>query len=269
MEKTLFIIIAILAIGISSCKKNEENIKNSTNCKLSTITGDTNDKYDITYNGSLITAVTQSSGSPLDKQSLFYNNDSLLTHRYTYDKTTNKLTDVDTFYYDANKRLTKQFWYSVSGTGVRTFEDKLSYNYNTSNQIISYRDSFYDVFSDVTVYNYEYLNNRISKETSLYYNDGIYLGKSENTFSYTNTSNNIFNILKQPTLVLNDNPTFIAEFANTDLLVSQIVEKYYDETNTLDDTYTRIFSYTFDNGKLTSVGDNDSGIFIKFGYKCE
>ena len=46
-------------------------------------------------------------------------------------------------------------------------------------------------------------------------------------------------------------------------------EKYYDETNTLIDTYTRIFSYTFDNGKLASVGDNDSGIFIRFGYKCE
>jgi|JI6StandDraft_1071083.scaffolds.fasta_scaffold51900_4 hypothetical protein len=269
MKTKLIITIAILAIGISSCKKNEDNNPTTTKCKLSSFTGGDNDRYDITYNGSLITNLNQVSGSPLDKQTLFYNSDSLLTHRYTYDNTTNKLTDVDTFYYDASKKLTTHFWYSVNNSGVRSFENKITYNYNSSNQIENYRDSFFNVFSTVTVYSYDYINNRISKETSKEYNDGIYLGKQEATYSYTTTTNNIKTVLKQPTLVLNSHPIFIAEFANTDLLVSQMEEKYYDETNTLIDTYTRIFSYTFDNGKLASVGDNDSGIFIRFGYKCE
>ena len=269
MKTKLIITIAILAIGVSSCKKNEGNNPTTTNCKLSSVTFDANDKYDITYSGSVITNINQVSSSPLDKQTLFYNNDSLLTHRYTYDNTTNKLTDVDSFYYDTSKKLTTHIWYSVNNSGVRSFENKLSFSYNSSNQIVSYRDSSYDVFSTVLVYNYEYTNNRISKETSLEYNDGVYLGKEEYTFSYTTTVNNIYNILRQPTLVLNDHPIFIAEFTNTDLLVSQMVEKSYDETNTLIDTFTRVFSYTFDNGKLTSVGDNDSGIFIRFGYRCE
>lgn len=267
-KKILIITTAIIAIGISSCKKDDNNNPSTTNCRLSTFSGD-NDKYDLIYNGSVITNLNQVSGSPLDKQTLFYNGDSLLTHRYTYDNTTNKLTNVDTFYYDSNKRLSVYFWYSVNLAGVRTFESKLTYSYNSSNQIISYRDSTYDSYAQVFVYKFEYLNNRISKEIILEYLDGVYFGKEERIFSYTNTVNNIFNILKQPTLVLNDHPGAIAEFENTDLLVSQIVENGYDETNTFSGTFTRIFTYTFDNGKLTSVGDNDSGIFIRFGYKCE
>ena len=54
MKTKLIITIAILAIGISSCKKNEDNNPTTTKCKLSSFTGGDNDRYDITYNGSLI-----------------------------------------------------------------------------------------------------------------------------------------------------------------------------------------------------------------------
>lgn len=256
-------------MGILSCKKNEDTPTNTSNCKISSITYDGTNKYNLTYNGSLVSTFNQISGSSLDRETLFYNSDSLLTHRYTYDNSTNKLTDVDTFYYDASKRLTIHFWYSVSSSGIRSFEKKESFSYNTSNQIVSYRDSIVDLYAEVSVHNYEYIDNRISKETTLDYFDGAFQSKEEYTFSYTTTSNNIYNILRQPTLVLNDHPIFIAEFTNTDLLVSEMVEKYYDDTNTLIDTFTRIFTYSFDNGKLTSVGDNDRGVFIKFEYLCE
>ncbi len=268
-NRFLFILLALLAVISSSCQQEDENDPVPTNCKLSEFVYDGTDKYEVIYTGSVITKFKQVSGTPLQDEFLFYNADSLLTHRYTYNNSTNKISDVDTFIYDSNKKLITHTWFDVNSSGVRSFISRAKFIYNISNQLISMRDSSYDGYSYVEVSDFTYTGNRITTETVSYFEDGDFFGKDVYTYTYSSTANSFYNIVPQTTVIFNNNPVFIAEFTNSDLLISQSEEKYYDESNTLIDTYTRIFSYTFENGQLASVGDNESGTFINFKYTCD
>lgn len=266
MKRKILTFAALLfLVGISSCKKDEAKITPDSNCKITSLTydGDDDEKYDITYDGDLITSFK--SASYVDK--LFYNADKLLSHRYYYNKS-NQLTDVDTLYYDASKRLTSTIWYTVNTSGKRTFEEKKSYEYNASNQIISIRDSIMDAVSEVDVHVFEYANNRISKETISSYENRVFTGKTEFIYSYTNIANSFYSILKQSALVFNGDPLFIAEFNNTDLLVSKMDGKDFDEDNNLIETYSLTYNYTFEGKNLKSVSYDGIEI-MSLDYKCE
>lgn len=267
-NKVLILFAALFIIINSGCQQNDGNNPVPTNCKITEFTYDGTDRYEVTYTGSLMTKFAQVSGTPLQDEYLYYNSDSLLTHRYTYTNSTGKISDVDTLIYDTNKNLISHTWYDVSVSGVRSFVSKVKFTYNVSNQVISFRDSSHDVNPYVEVHNYTYTGNRIAKEVVSFYDDGVFTGKDEYTFSYSSTANSFYSIIAQSSVIFNNNPLYIAEFNNTDLLVSQVEEKSYDETNTLVDTFNRIFSYTYTNGQLASVGDNESGVYINFKYSC-
>ncbi len=266
MKKSILIFTTtFLILGFSSCKKDENKINEKSNCSITSVTFDQEDNYELTYDGSLLTNLKEVGGDEEDK--LFYNSDNLLTLREYRENV--KLTDVDTFIYDASKRLTSVTWYSINNSNKRVFEGKTSFEYNASNQVISFRDSTNDAgYKEVDVHEITYQNNRRSKETITTYTNGIYSEKQVINYSYTNISNSLYDKTGQSYLVLNSHPLFLGDFENTDLLVSQLDIKDFDETNTETDEYSIKFDYTFENGNVKTVS-MDKDEFIKFNYKCK
>lgn len=264
-NKLLTFTALLLFASISSCKKDETKITPKSDCIITSFTydGDDDEKYDITYDNDLITTFT--SASYVDK--LFYNSDKLLSHRYYYDEN-NKLTDVDTLFYDSSKRLTSTIWYSLNKSGKRVFEEQIWYEYNASNQVKTIKDSTNYGFKEIGIHAFEYANNRISKETYSTYENGKFTGKSEFTYTYTTIPNSFYTVLNQSALVFNGDLLFIAEFNNTDLLVSRMDEKYYNEDNILESTNTLDYAYTFEKNNLKSV-TVDGNPLMTLNYKCD
>lgn len=264
-RKILTFAALLLLVSISSCKKDGAKIIPQSDCKITSFTfdGDDDEKYDIIYDGDLITTFT--SASYVDK--LFYNSDKLLSHRYNYDEN-NKLTDVDTLFYDSSKRLTSTIWYSLNKSGKRVFEEQIWYEYNASNQVKTIKDSTNYGLKEVGIHTFEYTNNRISKEIYSTYENGKFTGKSEFTYSYTTMVNSFYSTINQSALVFNGDLLFIAEFNNTDLLVSKMDEKYYNEDNELESNNSIEYSYTFENKNLKSVAFNGNPL-MTLNYKCD
>lgn len=256
-----------LLVGISSCKKDGTDTKiiPDTDCIITSFTldGDDDEKNDIIYVDDLITTFTSAS----NEIKLFYNSDKLLTHRYRYDEN-NQLSNVDTLFYDASKRLTSKVFYAIDGSGKRVFLAKEWYEYNTSNQIKTIKDSTIYIFDRIGISAFEYVNNRISKEIYSTYENGKFTGMSEFTYSYTTIKNSFYNALNQPEIVFIGNILHVDNFINTDLLVSKVVIKELDEDDEIIDTYTTNFTYTFDNDNLKSV-TVDGEKLLDFEYKCD
>ncbi|MFM2290898.1 MAG: hypothetical protein RIS29_711 [Bacteroidota bacterium] len=263
----------IVSLFMIACTKETNDINSNSDCKLSSITYDADPylKFDITYSGNKIVSMIQSIDNPDYKMTFYYNNDNLLSHKYLIDIPTNRIVDVDSFIYNSNKQVSIFNWYSVDEDGKRDLEYQSRRTYNEMNQLISYRDSTLAEF-DYRIYvgSIEYSNNRKQKETkSIYDKNNNFKGKEIYEYIYSNTPNNIFNIIDQSTDILYFTPTSFEDFKNTDLLVSRVIYKEYDNENTLVDTYTIEYTYTTENGKLVSVSNDNIGPFLKFGYNCE
>ncbi|HUH73461.1 MAG TPA: hypothetical protein VLZ75_03540 [Chitinophagales bacterium] len=266
MKRSILIFTTtFLILGFSSCKKDENKINEKSNCSITSVTFDQEDNYELTYDGDLLIKFTEVDGDDEDK--LYYNSDNLLTLRNYY--TNDKLTNVDTFSYDASKRLTSVTWYSINNSNKRVFEEKTSFEYNSSNQIISFKDSINDDgYKQVDIHEISYQNNRRSKETFIRYTNNEIREKQVISYSYTNIANSLYDKSGQSYLVINSHPLYIADFENTDLLISQLDIKDFDETNTQTNEYSIKFDYTFENGNVKTVS-MDKEEFIKFNYKCE
>lgn len=264
-DKILIFIVIIFGFGLSSCKKDETKIIiPESKCKIASIGYEYGEFYNLTYDGKLVTNLKTTIYE--DEYKLFYNSDKLLTRRefYSYN---HELSNVDTFYYDTSKRLIAKESFTINKAGERFLNIKVSYGYNSSNQIISSRALSFDEIPGLVVQSLEYKNNRISKETLVHYEDGNFIEKLEYSYTYSNTPNSIYTLLKQSSLIFGGDPFNIGGFHVTDLLVSKVDLKVFNESDEYLGDFTTEFTYRFEDENLTFVFTYYT--LLNFEYKCD
>lgn len=275
MKKNLIITIVTFVVCISSCKKENTTTNTTQNCKLIEYVTEDADKYEITLNGNLITKIKGISSSVLGEyNNYYYNTDSILTHIYYFDNQ-DKLTDVDTFIYSIDKKLLTRTHYDIV-TNSRVFYEKETFSYNSINQIVNVRDSFYYYSAstnkrDVFVSVFTYQNGKIYTNIETEYVENTFAGVEKDTFIYTTDINNLIYNIKVPAFVFSvtNNSSYVDYIElNTNNFISQKKVTLFDENNNFDDSYIDNFTYTFEDGKVKSI-KLDSELLHTFNYKCE
>jgi hypothetical protein len=263
-DKILIFTAIIFGFGLSSCKKDKSKSISESKCKIASIEYEYGEFFNLTYDGELVTKF-----KPTDKEyeyKLFYNSDKLLTLREFYSDN-HELSDIDTFYYDTSKRLIAKESFTINKAGERLLNSNASYGYNSSNQIISSRALTIDEKPYLVVKSLEYKNNRISKEMVSEYEDGNFKEKLEYSYTYSNTPNSIYTLLKQSSLIFGGDPLNIGEFYVTDLLVSKVDLKVFNESDEYLGDFTTEFTYRFEDENLTFVFTYYT--LLNFEYKCD
>ena len=255
MKSYTFTLIAlILLIGISSCKKDEVKIIPESKCKIASVTFDGVDKFDLTYNGTLVSEIYSVNNNDFKK--FFYNNDNRLIRRELYTERGDMFLVAKYNYDDSDKLISETL-------GANDY----IYKYNSANQMISI-NSIIEVEKE-TKELFEYTNNTLSKYTELFEADTTVRLKSEYLYFYSTEPNPLNKILSQFTLIFSGHPIFLYnKFINEDLLVSQTVNNIYDFSNDFHATYTTDYSYTVEGKNLKSVFENGLPI-MTFEYKCD
>ena len=261
----------IVTVGLLSCQNNDDNNPTpNTNCKLTGFVSD-DEEYILSYAGRFISKYqyAEINGSN-ETSTLSYNGDSLLVSvRY---QSTDFGNYIDSFIYDSNKRLVNHITYGTNALfTTKVFDSREVFVYNASNQIIVQRDSTADSPRTAVIKNNTYQNNRLFTTYSYTYDydEAEAFDYRRDTVFYTSTPNNLLNIYKLPSYVFMD---YYFEPFNADLLVSEIRGTLLDDSGNKIGSDIFKYTYTFDNGKIVKIIENDNGFndeFIRFLYTCE
>jgi hypothetical protein len=154
----LYVIIALVAMAISSCQKDPSDTIAETNCQLSKAyyyddIGNIGDSLIYTYTNNTLTKAS--------------NADGYMTFEYTNDKVTKRtlfatglpgVDAYDTFTYNTDGTLaTRKSYYSFNGQTIQSEQADFSYN---AGKLVKYETKYYDpttsqfVQSQTSIYTY-------------------------------------------------------------------------------------------------------------------